>query len=137
MTEVINNDSNTNHQRADEYHIMEQDNVSNVQIGQISKFLLECPEAALNVHKYLQRKYSNQQQQIIPPLNSTPKCSHPLDDSGGSVNNDSGHRKHPRRSINNNKQRYTDNVQQTISQQSQQLSSAMSSNEHQRQIRVW
>ncbi|CAF4383168.1 unnamed protein product, partial [Rotaria sp. Silwood2] len=137
MTEAINQGSNSNHQAANEYQIIEQDNLSNVQVEQISDFLRECPEAALNVHKYLQKKYSNKQQQSIQPLNSTPKRTHPLDESASSVNDSRGHRKHPRRGFNSNKQIDTQDDQQTIiQQQSQRRSSPVSSNMHQQQIRT-
>ncbi|CAF3361245.1 unnamed protein product [Rotaria socialis] len=59
----------------------------------------ECPEAASSVHKYLQKNYakSNQQQQFVQPVNSTPKRDRPLDESGGSINNGREHRKYPRK----------------------------------------
>jgi len=37
------------------------DGASGVQLEWISNFLAEYPEAALNVHKYLQRNYASQQ----------------------------------------------------------------------------
>ncbi|CAF5217766.1 unnamed protein product, partial [Rotaria magnacalcarata] len=63
------------------------------------RFLLECPEAASSVHKYLQKNYakSNQQQQFVQPVNSTPKRGRPLDESGSSINNGREHRKYPRK----------------------------------------
>ena len=60
-----------------------------VQLEQISKFLLECPEAALNVHKYLQKHYGDQQQQLFTPVNPTFKRDRPLDDSRRSISNES------------------------------------------------
>ncbi|CAF4284693.1 unnamed protein product, partial [Rotaria sordida] len=107
---------------------MEQDSISNVQVGFISRFLSECPEAALRVHKFLQTNYSksNQQQQIVQPVNSTPKRGHPLDDSGSSINNGRGRRKYSRKGIDNN-------AQQDINLQPQQPSSSMSSGERQHQ----
>jgi hypothetical protein len=88
--------------------------ISSVEVEWISKFLSDCPEAAQNVHKYLQKNYSNQQQQLMQPVNSTPKRGHPLDERGGSVNNRSGRHKYPRRGFQQNTQNYTrDNQQDT------------------------
>ncbi|CAF3259672.1 unnamed protein product [Rotaria sp. Silwood2] len=138
MTEEINVGSQLNHQTTiNGYQIMEQDNVANGQVEQISKFLSECPEAALNVHKYLQKKYSNQQQKFNQPVNSTPKRGHPLDDSGGSTNNGSSHRKFQRKGINSNDQRNTDNGQQINTyQQPQPLMSQLALKEGQQQQKI-
>ncbi|CAF3728039.1 unnamed protein product [Rotaria sordida] len=135
MAEVINNGPNNDHLSGNEYEILEQGSISNVQVEFISRFLSECPEAALSVHKFLQTNYSksNQQQQIVQPVNSTPKRGHPLDDSGGSINNGRGRRKYPRKGIDNNAQKLSHNVQQDINLQPQQSSSSMSSGERQHQ----
>ncbi|CAF1598288.1 unnamed protein product [Rotaria magnacalcarata] len=94
-----NNDHNNDHLSGNEYEILEQGSISNVQVESISRFLSECPEAALSVHKFLQTNCSksNQQQQIVQPVNSTPKRGHPLDESGSSINNGRGRRKYPRK----------------------------------------
>ena len=99
MAKAINNcPNNDHHPSGNDYEILEQGS-SNVQVHHISRFLLECPEAALSVHKYLQKNYakSNQQQQFVQPVNSTPKRGRPLDESGGSINNGREHRKYPRK----------------------------------------
>ncbi|CAM4745516.1 unnamed protein product [Rotaria magnacalcarata] len=133
--QAINIGSNINHPSGNEYEIFEEGSVPNVQAELISKFLSECPEAALSVHKYLQKTYSksNQQQQFVQPVNSTPKRGRPLDERRGSINNGKDRRKYPRRGTDNNAQKHSHNVQQEISQQSQQSSSTMSSNERQHQ----
>lgn len=112
MAQAINydsNDPNDDRQSGNEHEILKQDSVSNVQVGHIARFLSECPEAALNVHKYLQENYSKsipqQHQQLIQPVNSTPKRGHPLDESGTSSSNGRGGRKYPRRGIDNNAQK--------------------------------
>ncbi|CAF1228925.1 unnamed protein product [Rotaria sordida] len=135
MAEVINNGPNNDHLSGNEYEILEQGSISNVQVEFISRFLSECPEAALSVHKFLQTNYSksNQQQQIVQPVNSTPKRGYPLDDSGGSINNGRGRRKYPRKGIDNNAQKLSHNAQQDINLQPQQSSSSMSSGERQHQ----
>ncbi|CAF4675085.1 unnamed protein product [Rotaria sp. Silwood2] len=135
MAEVINNGPNNDHLSENEYEILEQGYISNVQVGLISRFLSECPEAALSVHKFLQINYSksNQQQQIVQPVNSTPKRGHPLDESGGSIYNRRGRRKYPRKGIDNNAQKHSHNVQQEINLQPQQPSSPMLSGERQHQ----
>ncbi|CAF3799109.1 unnamed protein product [Rotaria magnacalcarata] len=135
MAQAINIGSNINHPSGNEYEICEEGSVPNVQVELISKFLSKCPEAALSVHKYLQKTYSksNQQQQFVQPVNSTPKRDRPLDESGGSINNGKERRKYPRRGTDNNAQKHSHNVQQEISQHPQQSSSAMSSNERQHQ----
>ena len=134
MAEVTNNGLNNDHLSGNEYEILEQGSMSNVQVERISRFLLECPEAALNVHQYLQKNYSksNQQLQLVQPVNSTPKRGHPLDESGNSING-RGSRKYPRRGIDNNAQKNSHNVEQEINLQSQQPSSPRSSNQRQNQ----
>ena len=50
--EEINNDPNypnNSYRTTDDYHKQQQDVVTGGQLEQISKFLLECTEAALNV----------------------------------------------------------------------------------------
>ncbi|CAF4532093.1 unnamed protein product, partial [Rotaria magnacalcarata] len=87
MAKAINNyPKNDHHPFGNDCEILEQGS-SNVQVDRISRFLLECPEAASSVHKYLQKNYakSNQQQQFVQPVNSTPKRGRPLDESGGSI----------------------------------------------------
>ena len=135
MAEVIHNGPNNDHPSENEYEILEQSSISNVQVGLISRFLSECPEAALSVHKFLQTNYSksNQQQQLVQPVNSTPKRGHPLDESGGSINNGRGRRKYPRKGIDNNAQNHSHNVQQEINLQPQQPSFPMLSGERQHQ----
>ena len=96
--EEINNYPNNSYRTTDE-------------LEQISRFLLECPEAALNVHKYLQKHYGDQQEQLFTPVNPTPKCDRPLDDSGGSVPNESRRRKQCRRGYHQNTQNYTHDAQ--------------------------
>ncbi|CAF3071452.1 unnamed protein product [Rotaria sp. Silwood2] len=113
MAEAINIDPNEDLHSGKEYETMEQGSISNVQVELISRFLSECPQAALNVHKYLQKNYSKsnqQQQQLMQPVNSTPKRGHPLDESGGSISNGRGLRKHPRRGIDNNAHKHSHNV---------------------------
>ncbi|CAF5191256.1 unnamed protein product, partial [Rotaria magnacalcarata] len=73
------------------------------------------------------------QQQFVQPVNSTPKRGRTLDESGGSINNGKERRKYPRRGTDSNAQKHSHNVQQEITQQPQQSSSAMSSNERQHQ----
>ena len=90
-----------------------------MQVEMMSKFLQECPEAAFNVHEYLQKNYSNQQQ-TTQQRNSTLKRSRPLDDSGGSYNKGSSRRKQPRQGVqintrSNNPMEY----QRTTTQQTQ------------------
>ncbi|CAF4137813.1 unnamed protein product [Rotaria magnacalcarata] len=99
MAKAINNyPKNDHHPFGNDCEILEQGS-SNVQVDRISRFLLECPEAASSVHKYLQKNYakSNQQQQFVQPVNSTPKRGRPLDESGSSINNGREHRKYPRK----------------------------------------
>ncbi|CAF1421376.1 unnamed protein product [Rotaria sp. Silwood1] len=136
MAEAINIDPNEDLQSGKEYETLEQGSISNVQVELISRFLSECPQAALNVHKYLQKNYSKsnqQQQQLMQPVNSTPKRGHPLDESGGSISNGRGLRKYPRRGIDNNSHKHSHNVQQEINLQTQQPSSSMSSDVRQHQ----
>ena len=100
MMEEINGFSNEDNSAVVESHKKQQIVTSATQVEQIANFLLECPEAAQNVHNYLQKKYANQhQQQHIHPANSTPKRGHPLDESGESINNGNGRRKYPRRGL--------------------------------------
>ncbi|CAF1621880.1 unnamed protein product [Rotaria magnacalcarata] len=110
MAEGVNNNNghNNDHLSGNKYDILEQ--------GSISRFLSECPEAALSEHKFLQTNYSksNQQQQIVQPVNSTPKCGHPLDESGSSINNGRGRRKYPRKGIDSNANKQSQYVQQKI-----------------------
>jgi hypothetical protein len=101
--------------------------ISSVEVEWISKFLSDCSEAAQNVHKYLQKNYSNQQQQLMQPVNSTPKRGHPLDESGGSVNNGSGRHKYPRRGFQQNTQNYTRDNQQDTRKKPQRHSSLAAS----------
>jgi hypothetical protein len=126
MTEEINNYPNNDHctlvqNRNQQYTI------SGEQVQRISKFLLEYPEAALNVHKFLEKNYSNQQRQVDQPMNSTPKRGHPLDDSGGSINNGSGRRQHPRKRFQQSKEKYISDAHQEIRTQPQQQSFPSSS----------
>ncbi|CAF4865178.1 unnamed protein product [Rotaria socialis] len=130
-----NNDHNNDHLSGNEYEILEQGSISNVQVESISRFLSECPEAALSVHKFLQTNCSksNQQQQIVQPVNSTPKRGHPLDESGSSINNGRGRRKYPRKGIDSNANKQSQYVQQEINLQPLQPSSSSSSGERQQQ----
>ncbi|CAF1520416.1 unnamed protein product, partial [Adineta steineri] len=116
MAEAINIDPNEDLQSGKEYETLEQGSISNVQVELITRFLSECPQAALNVHKYLQKNYSksNQQQQIVQPVNSTPKREHPLDESGSSINNGRGRRKYPRKGIDSNTHKQSQYIQQEI-----------------------
>jgi hypothetical protein len=123
----INNYSNSCHRTNDERQEQEQLDVSGVQVERISKFLLECPEAAFNVHKYLQKNYSNQQE-LNQPINSTPKRGHPLDDSGRSSNNGNGQRQQPRKRFQRSKEKYSNAAQQDSTTQPQQQSIPSSSN---------
>ena len=114
MTEEIINYSNDGNHTVLQ-HQKQLNIISGEQVEWISKFLLECPEAALNLHKYLQKNYSNQQQQqqqLNQPNNSTPKRGHPLDDSGGSTNNGNGRRQHPRKRFQQSKEKYINAAQQ-------------------------
>ncbi|CAM4928259.1 unnamed protein product [Rotaria socialis] len=134
MAEGVNN---SNDQLAEnEYEILEQGSISNVQVESISRFLSECPEAALRVHKFLQTSYSksNQQKQIVQPVNSTPNRGHSLDESGSSINNGRGRRKYPRKGIDSNANKQSQYVQQEINLQLQQPSSSTSSGERQQQV---
>ncbi|CAF4584524.1 unnamed protein product, partial [Rotaria socialis] len=137
MAEGVNNNNghNNDHLSGNEYEILEQGSISNVQVESISRFLSECPEAALSVHKFLQTNYfkSNQQQQIVQPVNSTPKSGHPLDESGSSINSGRGHRKYPQKGIASNANKQSQHVQQEINLQPQQPSSSTSSGERQQQ----
>ncbi|CAF1097733.1 unnamed protein product [Rotaria sp. Silwood1] len=78
----------------------------------------------------MQKYYSksNQQLQLVQPVNSTPKRGHTLDESGSSING-RGRRKYPRRGIDNNAQKNSHNVEQEINLQSQQPSSPRSSDQ--------
>ncbi|CAF1525161.1 unnamed protein product [Rotaria magnacalcarata] len=139
MAEGVNNNNNghnNDHLSGNEYEILEQRSISNVQVESISRFLSECPEAALSVHKFLQTNYSksNQQQQIVQPVNSTPKRGHPLDESGSSINNGRGRRKYPRKGIDSSAHKQSQYVQQEINLQPQQPSSSTSSGERQHQV---
>ncbi|CAF3544023.1 unnamed protein product [Rotaria socialis] len=137
MAEGINNNGHNNdHLSGNEYEILKRGSIANVQVGSISRFLLDCPEAVLSVHKFLQTNYpkSNQQQQIVQPVNSTPKREHPLDKSGSSINSGRGRRKYPRKGIDNNTHKQSENVQQKINLQPQQPSSSMSSDERHHQL---
>lgn len=120
MTEEITNYSNKDYQTVREQQ-EQQDSITGEQVGWISKFLLECPEAAQNVHKYLQKKYSNVQQPN-QQLNSTPKRVHPLDDSGESPNNGSGRRQRPRKKFQQNNEYYMQGTQQEVRSHPQQQS---------------
>jgi hypothetical protein len=122
----INNFSNSCYRTTDGRQEQEQIDVSGVQVEQISKFLLEFPEAALNVHKYLQKNYYNQQE-LNQPINSTPKRGHPLDDSVRSANNENGQRQRPRKRFQRNKEKYNDAAQQDFTTQPQQQSIPSSS----------
>ncbi|CAF3375915.1 unnamed protein product [Rotaria socialis] len=139
MAEGVNNNNNghnNDHLSGNEYEILEQRSISNVQVESISRFLSECPEAALSVHKFLQTNYSksNQQQQIVQPVNSTPRRGHPLDESGSSINNGRGRRKYPRKGIDSSAHKQSQYVQQEINLQPQQPSSSTSSGERQHQV---
>ena len=127
MMDEINNYSNSYYRTTDERQEQEQIDVSGVQVERISKFLLECPEAALNVHKYLQKKYCNQQE-LNQPINSTPKRGHPLDDSGKSSNNGNGQRQRPRKRFQRSKEKDNIDSQQEFTTQPQQQSIPSSSN---------
>ena len=99
--EQDNNYVNSNQDQENDYQYQKhqhQEVTNGVQVELISKFLQECPEAALNVHEYLQKNYSNQQQ-MTQQRNSTPKRSRPLDDSGGSYNNGNNRRKQARQGV--------------------------------------
>jgi len=115
MTEEINNYPNN-----DDYTVVQNQNqqyidtISGEQVERISKFLLEFPEAAMNVHKFLEKNYSNQQGQVDQHMNSTPKRVHPLDDSGGSINNGSDRRQHPRKRFQQSKEKYISDAHQEI-----------------------
>ncbi|CAF2061220.1 unnamed protein product, partial [Rotaria magnacalcarata] len=130
MAEGVNNNGHNNdHLSGNEYEILDQ--------GSISRFLSECLEAALSVHTFLQTNYSksNQQQQIVQPVNSTPKRGHPLDESGRSINNGRGRRKYPRKGIDSNAHKQSQFTQQEINLQPQQpSSSSTSSGERQQQV---
>ncbi|CAM4775474.1 unnamed protein product [Rotaria magnacalcarata] len=130
MAEGVNNNGHNNdHLSGNEYEILDQ--------GSISRFLSECLEAALSVHTFLQTNYSksNQQQQIVQPVNSTPKRGHPLDESGSSINNGRGRRKYPRKGIDSNAHKQSQFTQQEINLQPQQpSSSSTSSGERQQQV---
>ncbi|CAF3899279.1 unnamed protein product, partial [Rotaria magnacalcarata] len=138
MAEGINNTNghNNDHLSGNEYEILKQGSISNVQVGFISGFLSECPEAVLSVHKFLQTNYSksNQQQQIVQPVNSTPKRGYPLDESGSSINNGRGRRSYPQKGIDNNAHMQLQYVQQEVNLQPQQPSSSTSSGERQHQV---
>ena len=116
--EGINNYPNNSYRTIDDYHKQQQDVVTGDQLEQISKFLLECPEAALNVHKYLPKRYGDQQQQLFTPVNPTSKRDRLLDDSGGSIPNRSRRREQRRRGYHQNTQNYTHDAQQDMSTQS-------------------
>ncbi|CAF0966291.1 unnamed protein product [Rotaria magnacalcarata] len=127
VAEGVNNNNNNNghnndHLSGNEYEILEQGSISNVQVESISRFLSEYPEAALS------------QQQIVQPVNSTPKRGHPLDESGSSINNGRGRRKYPLKGIDNNANKQSQYVQQEINLQPQQPSTSMSSGERQQQV---
>ena len=108
---------NNGYRTTDDYHKQQQDVVTGDQLEQISKFLSEYSEAALNVHKYLQKHYGDQQQQLFTPVNPTPKRDRPLDDSGESIRNDTRRRKQCRRGYHQNTQNYTHDAQQDMSTQ--------------------
>ncbi|CAF2033754.1 unnamed protein product [Rotaria magnacalcarata] len=132
MAEGINgNGHNNDPLSGNEYEILEQESISNVQIGSISRSLSDYPKATLSVHKFLQTNCfkSNQQQRIMQPVNSTPECGHLLDESGSSIHNGKGRRKYPRKYIDNNTHKQSQNVQQEINLQPQQPSSSMSSDQ--------
>ncbi|CAF1918969.1 unnamed protein product [Rotaria magnacalcarata] len=110
VAEGVNNNNNNNghnndHLSGNEYEILEQGSISNVQ-----------------------------QQQIVQPVNSTPKRGHPLDESGSSINNGRGRRKYPLKGIDNNANKQSQYVQQEINLQPQQPSTSMSSGERQQQV---
>ncbi|CAF3504765.1 unnamed protein product [Rotaria socialis] len=139
MSEGVNNHNNghnNDHLSGNEYEILEQGSISNIQVESISRFLSECPEAALSVHKFLQTNYSksNQQQQIVQPVNSTRKRGHPLDESRSSINNGRGRRKYPRKGIDSNANKQSQYVQQEINLQPQQPSSSSLSGKRQQQV---
>ena len=113
--EEFNNYPNNSYRTTDDYHKQQQDVVTGGHLDQISKFLLECPEAVLNVHKYLQKHYGDQQQQLFIPVNPTSKCDRPLDDSGGSIPNKSRRWKQCRRGYHQNTQNSTHDAQQDMS----------------------
>ena len=98
---------NNSYRTTDDYHKQQQNVVTGGQLEQISKFLLECPEAALNVHKYLQKHYGDQQQQLFTSVNPTSKRDRPLDDSGESISNENRRWKQCRRGYHQNIQNYT------------------------------
>lgn len=103
MTEVINNHP-IDSSRETNNTVVEPRNPShggtNEQLEWITQLLSECPEAAQDVHKYLQRKYSNRQQHLEQPNDSTPKRGHPLDESGASSGGNQ--RQHPPKRFQNN-----------------------------------
>ncbi|CAM4774360.1 unnamed protein product [Rotaria magnacalcarata] len=138
MAERVNNNGHINdHLSGNECESLDQGSISNVHVESISRFPSECPEAALSVHKFLQTNYSksNQQQQIVQPVNSTPKRGHPLDESGSSINNGRDRRKYPRKGIDSNAHKQSQFTQQEINLQPQQPSSSpTSSGERQQQV---
>jgi hypothetical protein len=115
----INNYADDRGHTTDRHQEQEHIDGSDVQVEQISKFLLECPEAALNVHMYLQKNYFNQQARN-QPSNSTPKRVHPLDDSGRSSNNGIGQYIRPRKRFQRSKDKYIMNTYQEFTTQPQQ-----------------
>ncbi len=123
----INNFSNSCYRTTDERQEQEQIDVARVQVERISKFLLEYPKATLNVHKYLQKNYSNQQE-LNQPINSTPKHGLLLDDSGRSSTIGNGQRQRPRKRFQRSKEKYINAAQQDFTTQSQQQSFPSSSN---------
>lgn len=99
MTEVINNhpiDSSMETNNAAVEPRNSDHGSTNEPLEWISQFLSECPEAAQNVHKYLQRKYSNRQQHLGQPTDFTSKRRHPLKESGAS-NGGNQHQHPPKR----------------------------------------
>ena len=73
------------------------------------------PKAALNVHKYLQKHYGDQQQQLFTSVNPTYKRDRLLDDSVESIPNESRRWKQCRRGYHQNIQNYTHDAQQDMS----------------------
>jgi hypothetical protein len=115
MTEENINYFNNEQYIANEYQKQHQVVTPSIQVEWILTFLFDCPEAALNVHKYLQKNYSKQEQLVNQQINSTHKRSHPLDDSGGSVNNGMSRRKHPRRGAQQSTQHFNQGYHQLSS----------------------
>ena len=67
------------------------------------------------MHKYLQKHYGDQQQQLFTSINPTFKRDRPLDDSGESISNESRRWKQCRRKYHHNIENYTHDAHQEMS----------------------